>query len=83
MLCSVDEAPPSGLLGFAKALATIAKEEGVSALFAGATTRAIYIATLSAVQFFLYEFAKQLLHISPGDLLLFFDVLSGLEIGAT
>ena len=81
MLCSADEAPPSGVLDFVTALTTIAREEGVGALFAGATTRALYIATLSAVQFFLYEFAKQLLHISPGDLLLFFDVLSGLEIG--
>ena len=69
-----------GILGFFNALVTIAKEEGVGALFAGATTRAVYIAGLSSIQFFLYEFIKQVLEVAPSDLRLFFDVLSGLEL---
>ena len=56
------------------------EEEGPGALFTGATTRALYIGLLSAIQFFLYEGLKQLLGVSPDDLLVFFDVLSGLEL---
>ena len=35
---------------------------------------------LSSIQFFLYEFIKQVLEVAPSDLRLFFDVLSGLEL---
>ena len=60
----------------------ILNEEGVGALFAGASTRAVYIAVLSSIQFFVYEYVKQVLHVSSYDLQLFFDVLSGLELSA-
>jgi hypothetical protein len=78
-LCELPDGP-DGLAGFVASLIKIGKEEGIGALFAGATTRAVYIATLSAVQFFLYEWAKQLLRVSRPDLELFFDVLSGLKL---
>ena len=76
-LCALDPEEPSDFFG---QMFYIAETEGVGALFAGATTRALYIAALSSIQFFLYEFCKQALQVDRSALLLFFDVLSGLEI---
>ncbi len=81
-LCIVpDEAGGRGILGFGRALVAIAQAEGIGALYAGASTRALYIAALSSIQFFGYESLKQVLGVSKGELLVFFDVLSGLEVG--
>lgn len=74
---------PRGIAGFASSLMRIARNEGVGALYAGAATRALYIAALSAIQFFLYEGLKQLLHVARPDLLLYLDILSGLELAST
>ena len=78
-LCAVPE-EPRGIVGFASSLVRIGQDEGLGALYAGATTRALYIAILSAIQFFLYEALKQALHVARPDLLLFLDILSGLEL---
>ena len=80
-LCVVPDAMGEPV-GFFQVLMLILNEEGVGALFAGASTRAVYIALLSSIQFFVYEYVKQVLHVSSYDLQLFFDVLSGLELNA-
>ena len=80
-LCVVPDAVGEPV-GFFQVLMVILNEEGVGALFAGASTRAVYIAVLSSIQFFVYEYVKQVLHVSSYDLQLFFDVLSGLELSA-
>ena len=78
-LCVLDDGP-RGIAGFVASLVRIYRTEGLGALYAGATTRALYIAVLSALQFFLYEYAKQLLGVARPDIQLFFDVLSGLQL---
>ena len=78
-LCAVED-EPRGIFGFYNMLVNIGQAEGISSLYSGATTRALYIAALSSIQFFLYEGLKQLFHVARPDLQLFLDILSGLEL---
>ena len=71
--CAVDDGP-RGIA--AVSLVRIYRTEGLGALYAGATTRAVHRRPRRST--FLYEHAKQLLHGRP-DIQLF-DVLSGLQL---
>ena len=58
-LCVIDEDGNSrGMRAVIQLMVLIAQEDGLGALFAGGTTRALYIALLSAIQFFIYEGLK-------------------------
>eukprot|EP00752_Nemacystus_decipiens_P011093 g9855.t1 len=58
------------------------KEGGVGAFYKGALPRAAKSALNIALQFFLYDSLKRLASVAPDDLKVFFDVMSGLEMGA-
>eukprot|EP00904_Undaria_pinnatifida_P009784 jgi/Undpi1/5936/HiC_scaffold_2.g01210.m1 len=58
------------------------KAGGASAFYKGSTARALKSALNIALQFFLYDSLKRLADVAPDDLKVFFDVMSGLEMGA-
>ncbi|CAM9507937.1 unnamed protein product [Ectocarpus fasciculatus] len=58
------------------------KEGGAAAFYKGALPRAAKSALNIALQFFLYDSLKRLANVAPDDLKVFFDVMSGLEMGA-
>lgn len=75
------EEPPSGAVDILGTVRGVLEEGGVPAFFKGLFPRAIKSAINIAVQFFLYDFFKRLAHVGPDDIKVFFDVMSGLEIG--
>ncbi|CAM9122561.1 unnamed protein product [Phaeothamnion confervicola] len=58
------------------------KAGGIKAFYKGTLPRAIKSAFNIALQFFLYDFCKRLAHVSPDDIKVFFDVMSGVELNA-
>jgi Mitochondrial carrier protein len=59
----------------------VLREGGLAGFYKGAVPRAIKSAINIALQFFLYDSCKRLAHVGPDDIKVFFDVMSGLEIG--
>ncbi|CAM9800459.1 unnamed protein product, partial [Chrysoparadoxa australica] len=54
--------------------------QGAQGFYKGSVPRAIKSAANIAIQFFVYDAAKKLLHVAPADIKLFYDVLSGVEL---
>lgn len=65
------EAAPLSLGSFGATFASVVEQEGYGALFSGASTSAIFHGIMAALQFCLYEWLKESLHVAPADLLLY------------
>ena len=48
-----------------------------SVVLSGAIPRAVFCGTLLAIEFFIYDYLRVLLHVSADDLVLTLDVLAG------
>ncbi|KAG5185410.1 hypothetical protein JKP88DRAFT_194574 [Tribonema minus] len=75
------EAEEGGRMDIVGTVRNKLKEGGVAAFYKGSVPRAIKSAINIAIQFFLYDSCKRLAHVGPDDIKVFFDVMSGLEIG--
>ncbi|CAM9823111.1 unnamed protein product [Ectocarpus sp. 12 AP-2014] len=71
-----------GSVGIIETVKQVYKEGGAAAFYKGALPRAAKSALNIALQFFLYDSLKRLANVAPDDLKVFFDVMSGLEMGA-
>jgi solute carrier family 25 phosphate transporter 3 len=80
---SVAVAPASReVVDIPTALRTLLADGGIGRLYQGSVPRAIKSALNIALQFFLYDALKRLVSVSPDDIKVFFDALSGIEIQA-
>ncbi|CAM9436051.1 unnamed protein product [Ascophyllum nodosum] len=70
-----------GNVNIIKSVKDAFEEGGVSAFYKGSLPRALKSAVNIALQFFLYDSLKRIANVSPDDLKVFFDVMSGLEMG--
>ena len=63
----------------AAAVQEVVAQQGVGGLYAGALPRAVFAASLLALEFVIYDYCRAVLKVSSSDLLLTLDVLAGLR----
>ena len=61
------------------AFSEVVEQQGVAGLYAGALPRAVFAASLLALEFVIYDYLRALLKVSASDLQLTLDVLAGLN----
>ena len=81
----LETASPLGAQGSAEtygpldALREVLETQGPSGLYAGAGARAIFAGVLLALEFLIYDYLREIFHVTSGDLVVTLDVLGTLQ----
>lgn len=62
-----------------RAFQAVVSESGMQGLYKGVGPRAVFCGALLALEFLIYDYLRNLLHVSSGDLMVFLDVLGSVR----